>query len=269
MAKLFAFFGHHKGGTRWIGKIIRQMSKHLGLKYFTANIPKEFGFDLEEYISKHQIEFLNYLNSDIAYIKQIRNDFKGFHVVRDPRDIAVSAYFSHLYTHPTEGWTELAEHRKILATLSKDEGLLVDIQFTSRLRTDGCDLNLFSSMENWMYGMPNVMEVKFENLISNTYNCCREIFHFLGLSEDKPESDYSAKISQDESDAILFKIVEENNFSNLAHGRSAGTEDINSHYRKGIIGDWKNHFTQEHKNYFKGNYNDLLIKLGYESDDRW
>jgi hypothetical protein len=269
MVKKFAFFGHHKAGTRWIGKIIRHMSQYLGLKYFTANSPKEFGFDLEEYIGHHQIEFLNYLNADIAYVKQIRNDFRGFHVVRDPRDIVVSAYFSHLYSHPIEGWPELVEHRKKLLTLSKDEGILLEIQFTSRLRTNGCDLNLFSSMENWIYGLPRVMEIKFENLITNPSNGFIEIFNFLGFLEKDNGSYPEIKIDHKEAYARLLEILHNNNFSNLAEGRIQGQQDIKSHYRKGIIGDWKNHFTQEHTKKFKSNYNDLLLKLGYESDDQW
>jgi len=40
-------------------------------------------------------------------------------------------------------------------------------------------------------------------------------------------------------------------------------------FRKGIIGDWKRHFTDEHKRAFKEVAGDLLIRLGYEQDANW
>ena len=40
-------------------------------------------------------------------------------------------------------------------------------------------------------------------------------------------------------------------------------------FRKGQIGEWRNHFTEEHKQAFKEIYGDLLVKLGYEKDCDW
>jgi len=39
--------------------------------------------------------------------------------------------------------------------------------------------------------------------------------------------------------------------------------------RKGIVGDWRNLFTQKHKDYFKEMAGQLLIDLGYEHDLNW
>jgi hypothetical protein len=40
-------------------------------------------------------------------------------------------------------------------------------------------------------------------------------------------------------------------------------------FRSGKTGEWKKHFTQEHKNIFKDVAGDLLIRLGYEKDNNW
>lgn len=40
-------------------------------------------------------------------------------------------------------------------------------------------------------------------------------------------------------------------------------------YRKGVTGDWRNHFSPEHIDAFKEVAGDLLIQLGYEQDLRW
>ena len=40
-------------------------------------------------------------------------------------------------------------------------------------------------------------------------------------------------------------------------------------FRSGKTGEWKKHFTEEHKRIFKDVAGDLLIKLGYERDLNW
>jgi sulfotransferase 6B1 len=40
-------------------------------------------------------------------------------------------------------------------------------------------------------------------------------------------------------------------------------------FRSGKTGEWKKHFTDEHKKIFKEVAGDLLIKLGYEKDNNW
>jgi hypothetical protein len=42
-----------------------------------------------------------------------------------------------------------------------------------------------------------------------------------------------------------------------------------STFRKGIVGDWMNHMTPEHKAAFKEVAGQLLIDLGYEADEDW
>lgn len=40
-------------------------------------------------------------------------------------------------------------------------------------------------------------------------------------------------------------------------------------FMKGLIGQWKLYFTEEHKKLFKKNSGSFLIQLGYESDNNW
>lgn len=40
-------------------------------------------------------------------------------------------------------------------------------------------------------------------------------------------------------------------------------------FRSGKTGEWKKHFTAEHKKIFKDAAGDLLVKLGYEKDNDW
>jgi hypothetical protein len=40
-------------------------------------------------------------------------------------------------------------------------------------------------------------------------------------------------------------------------------------FRSGKTGEWKKHFTKEHKRIFKEVAGDLLVSLGYEKDSDW
>jgi lipopolysaccharide transport system ATP-binding protein len=65
------------------------------------------------------------------------------------------------------------------------------------------------------------------------------------------------------------KIVLNNRFERLSRGRARGQEEVTSHVRKGIAGDWQNYFTDTLKREFKELYGDLLIATGYEQDHNW
>lgn len=52
-------------------------------------------------------------------------------------------------------------------------------------------------------------------------------------------------------------------------GRKPGQEDTGSFMRKGVAGDWKNHFTREAGEVFDKYAGDVLIRLGYEPDNSW
>lgn len=52
-------------------------------------------------------------------------------------------------------------------------------------------------------------------------------------------------------------------------GRGQGEEDRGSFLRKGIAGDWRNHFTREAAEAFDAIAGDALVTLGYETDRNW
>jgi hypothetical protein len=68
---------------------------------------------------------------------------------------------------------------------------------------------------------------------------------------------------------LLLYAVYTNDFARLSKGRQPGEEIVYSHFRKGISGDWRNCFGEEHRQFFKKHHNDLLVTLGYEDDDSW
>lgn len=286
--KILAYFGHHKCASTLMLRIINAVCGSLGLKHAHFGSPKrwgyEDGFTLDKAVDERKLDFVSYTDADLKYIGDLAR-FRAVHLIRDPRDIAISAYFSHRNSHSTDGWPELAAFRKVLQELPKNEGVFENIKFTAELPTDGWAIKLFDTMKEWNYGLENIMEVRFEDLIRDPYQNFLDMFGFLGLIEFSDPSMRSLLSFSIRSRHprwfpalpppsimpawALLTIVYQNRFSKLAGERKLGEEDEFSHYRKGTAGDWKNHFNESHKIFFKEHYNDLLVKLGYESDANW
>lgn len=255
---LRAYFGHHKSATRWFVAIIEAVCRELDFSCTEFDGPERFEYNLASSVRRSGLDFLCYTNADSRYVANLTN-FRGFHVIRDPRDIVVSGYFSHLYSHPLEGWPELEPFRQKLQSASKDEGLLLEIEFDK-------EMGIFNEMLTWDYSMPNVMELKMEDVTRDPSLYFVKIFEFLGIMNRLDNVESQRHILSQQS---LHDILEKNTFQLNAAGRNPGDEDIKSHYRKGIPGDWMNHFTEEHVEFFKSQCNDLLVKLKYEQDGNW
>ena len=238
--------------------------------------------DLNRFVLDGKIDFIGYGNADITYVNQLP-PHKGFHIIRDPRDIVVSAYFSHLYSHSTSAWQELEDHRQQLRSMSFDDGLMREIAFRKRS---------FGHMNSWDFDQPNILEIRFEDFIKSNYDILLSVFGFLGILDTKSYDIQGRMMSVYRTLAAylgrrmgatwfakagprhilapeLLTIAWRNSFQFRSSGRKAGDEDTRSHYRKGKSGDWKDHFKQQHIDYFKELYPGLVPKLKYHPDDSW
>lgn len=63
-------------------------------------------------------------------------------------------------------------------------------------------------------------------------------------------------------------MLEKSSFKKTT-GRNPGEANNNVFYRKGVAGDWKNHFSEQDKQTFKKLAGDLLIAMNYEKDNDW
>jgi hypothetical protein len=247
MMPLLVYFGHHKSGSRWIEMVLGDIAAAAGLRCGSACNPAWFGYDLQEFVDARRLDVLAYTNAEPAYVRQLR-DYLGFHVIRDPRDMAVSAYFSHLSSHPTEYWPELIAHRAALSKLPKPAGLIADMRFTARLPTDGYDLRPYDAMADWDYSSRVVHEMRFEDLIGDPGASFRVILAHLRLRAP---------------DTVLQRTLARYSFEALSGGRSPGQEDRTAHYRQGAPGDWRRHFDPGPAAEFSRLHGDLAVRLGY------
>jgi hypothetical protein len=280
-APKFIYYGHHKCASMWICNILQQACTDIGLRFDQAARSKleYLGQTHAQFVQQNKLDFFGYTTADPEGAREFCFA-RGFHVIRDPRDICVSAYFSHRYSHPVQGHTAgMAVIRAELEQLDQDEGLLKTIQNSQQQ---------FEEMVAWDYAQANVLEIKMETMIQNPYQGFLDIFAFLSLlGEQRPilvsrksgvlrvlvakakHRLLAPKNKHKISPERLLGIVYANRFSEKSRGRLPGEEDSASHYRKGITGDWINYFKPIHREYFKRHYADVLVKLGYEQDDNW
>ena len=211
--KIYLFCGHHKGGTVWSSKIFASACRLMGLRGDYFNSPKQFDFDLAGHIAKRNLDFVCYANADAKYLQGIEN-YRGFHIIRDPRDTVVSGYFSHKNSHPTSNWPELVLHRSRLLELSKQDGLMLEVDFSASLPTNGINLDQLEALKTWDYQDSDMLELKFEDITVAPLEGFRRVFDFLGLRGREGTQKCL-------SDQDLACIISENDFSTYAGGRYA------------------------------------------------
>lgn len=179
-----------------------------------------------------------------------KSPVKIFVVIRDLRDTLVSLYFSLKVSHAIIS-ERVAEGHRRLNEMDQEEGFLYL-----------CGKNGGETMEyqakiqsSWFPACQrgDALLVRYEDLIAN------ELPQFEKIV---------AHCEIDVSPAQLHEIVGRNSFLSRA-GRKPGEEDIASHFRKGISGDWRNYFTPQITQEFKQKFGQQLINAGYETDQNW
>lgn len=293
---LRVYFGHHKCASTWIWRILASVCREAGLRHslvLDKLTPSQTGpltdyhstFSREElgpYIESTDYDVISCITADRAQACSL-GDVLGIHVVRDPRDVVVSAYFSHRNSHPVDALPHMAAHRERLRSVPKEDGLFLEMEFSRRELLD---------LATWDYHQPHVLELKMEELTAAPYDAFLEIFSFLNLLESdspirmKDRMERMARIGINRlswrhpalaplrsqtaitGEQILGHVFA-NRFEKKAGGRTTGMENADSHYRKGVPGDWVNHFTPAHVRAFKDQFGDALIAMGYETDPDW
>ncbi|MCP4039405.1 MAG: sulfotransferase domain-containing protein [bacterium] len=236
---LIVHCGHHKIGTLWFHNVLRAVADHYGLRYQKDRQPA-LSRDTDIFHQAHS----NFTFDGIA-------NYRGSHIVRDLRDVVISGYFYHLWT--PEQWAHRVEDRwqgksyqELLRSLDQQAGLLLEIDRFA-------EMNL-QNFTDWNYADPNIVEVRYEELLADEAQGFQRIFRKYGFRPDTTE-----KATQL---ALAFS------FSRIAK-RKVGTVREGSHLRSGRPGEWQTLFDAKHRAHFKERIGPALIELGYERDNDW
>lgn len=163
---------------------------------------------------------------------------------RDPRDMVVSHVYYATEMHPGHGM-----HRYYTTALrSMEERIHAAIQGVEEPGSELSPLRKkYEGYLGWLE-QPAALCLRFEDLILNRPAALNRILDYL------VERGFTPRLPRTQEIAILERAI--------APKRS-GT------FRKGQPGNWREHFSEANKAFFKEQMGDLLIRLGYEVDDRW
>lgn len=189
-----------------------------------------------------------FYNADNAAIVEER-DLTMPLIVRDPRDIVTSHFHYVTEKHP-----EHRLHEHYVSLPDNDARLMASIRGVDGKLTD--DGDPLESIGKWMDEFLSWREksyvtiIRFEDLIgpngggtsSSQFKVVMQLADHLDVS-----------LSDSEVERIGAKVFSTDS----------------STFRKGLIGDWQNHFESEHVAAFKDEAGDWLVELGYEGGRDW
>jgi hypothetical protein len=242
---LLAHFPHHKSGTKWFRAILTEIAAREG---------RVFQYCFQRKLRKNtEIWMFDSNHNDYAYGRTapVLNlgqlpPFHGSHMIRDPRDIIVSAYFYHSWA--SERWAVQPQerlggktYRKVLQVVGKNKGLLFEMRNHSRA--------VINTMRSWDYTDPRIFEMRYEDFIQQPERWFPRWIAACGFRLPANE---------------VMGIVESLSFESKAK-RALGDERRKQHMRRGLPGDWKNHLTPQHLREFDRLFGDVIEQLGYEA----
>ena len=168
--------------------------------------------------------------------------FIPYFIFRDPRDIVVSHVF-----YITDMESRHVHHAYYQSLPDFNARLFVSILGRPNAEVEFPNIaERFAPYVDWL-NHPEVLAIHFEDLINDrTATLTRIMNHLLTRVpiQTPPES-------------ILDSL------------ESSINPTKSPTFRSGKTGEWKKYFTDDHKRIFKETAGALLIRLGYENDDRW
>ncbi len=228
---------HHKVGTVWFGRILSTITDNYGLRMQVLGRNDVPDPNTDVFLFNNSHWFKREYLGDRA--------FRGSHIVRDPRDLAVSAYHYHLRT--TEKWALTPQERwngttyqEFLRAKDPEEGLLAEI---SR-----CNGSEYAHMSKWDYNQEEFLELRYEDMLEDEPGSLRRLFEHYGLRDKERD------ICVRQAGAFSLDVVRAKN---------------DAHVRSGRPGEWRDAFGPQHIERFKALTGDLVVRLGYEKDEDW
>jgi hypothetical protein len=153
------------------------------------------------------------------------------HVLRDPRDVAVSLWF----------------HGERLARGSMVREHGTPARLATRL-VPGWARHVLNVRQAAADASARLHEVRYERLIQDGPVEAAALFEALGL---------------DSSDARVAQALEACRFEKLSGGRQPGQSDAGSHFRSGTAGGWSSHMPAAPEGGWPVDVAELLDSLGY------
>lgn len=173
-----------------------------------------------------------------------RPGFAPIFVYRDPRDMIISHVFYATQMH--QGHNMHRYYTEKLSTMEERINAAIRGVEDEESPLSGIALK-YSRYVGWLE-QPSVLSLRFEDLILEKDTTIGRILDHL------EKAGFTPGISRNDAIQVLKQSIEP---------KRSGT------FRKGQPGNWREHFTEANKSFFKNQTVDLLQRLGYEKDQDW
>jgi hypothetical protein len=177
-----------------------------------------------------------------------RKDVRTVHLIRDPRDVVISAMHYHKaaresWLHePIPGYDNRTYQRALQQLPTRHAQYIFEMENSSA--------STLRDMANWRYGRANCFEARYEALRQDTELAYwTRIAGFLGFDESEQQS-------------CRRRFWQNSLFGGLSR---LG----NKHVRSGDVAQWKREFNRELAYAFLDRFPAMLQSLAYEPDNQW
>jgi len=284
--------GYHKSGTNWIQNLLNlhpdiychgelhlgRVKKTLDLLWNNSpsllcnniKIKDNSKKDFEEFVIKRMMEVANIFSkkpiklfgdrSPGEILPILLENKKHILIIRDGRDVMVSwAYHLLRRKEPISGdnffrfeFNRTLFKKDNMYFINNKKNLFSDRDWFKKYAKEWAmqikkDLQAVGAIKNGKI-KADIYSVKYEEIHKNVEKIRKEMYLFLGVN---PQT--------------AFPITK---LEYPAFGGS-NRENPASHYRKGIVGEWRGYFTKENVDWFKEVAGEELIELGYEENNNW
>jgi hypothetical protein len=240
---------HHKTGTVWMDGVFKGIAADLGVAYIDFKAWHEHQREQLAEALKAPFILLS-TNSDFRSHASLleREDVRVLHLIRDPRDVVISAMHYHRKSkeswlhEPVPGYDDVTYQRRLKGLPNTHQRYVYEMEHSSG--------GTVQDMLRWRYNRPNCFEARYEELRQDIeLRYWRRITAFLGF------------------DAAEREICDARFWRNSLFG---GLSRLgNRHVRSGDTGQWKREFTVSLAYAFIGRFPGALQALGYEADHNW
>jgi hypothetical protein len=236
---------HHKTGTVWMDGVFKKVAADVGARY--VDFKAQYG-QLSQALNGPFVLFNT--DSDFGDRADIldREDVRILHLIRDPRDVLISAMHYHRKSReswlhePVPGYDNITYQRRLKTLPSRFRQYEFEMDHSTAGTVHG--------MLRWQYGRSNCFEARYEDLRRDTQlTQWLDIAAFLGFEGT-------------ERQACRQRFWENSLFGGLSR---IG----NKHVRSGDVAQWQRVFTVELACAFLSRFPAVLQKLGYEKDHSW
>ena len=175
---------HHKTGTVWMLSVFSAIAKAVGAGYI--DFWSHYG-RLDPLLRTPFILF----NYDSTFRRHsnilAREDVRILHIIRDPRDVLISAMHYHktadeAWLHQTvPGGDDVPYQRKLNSFATPFEQYLFEMENASS--------STIEDMLDWRYDRPNCLEIRYEDLrVDHSMVLWSQILAFLGFDESEQKA---------------------------------------------------------------------------------